>query len=115
MTSAIELFNSLQLFYKTLGLDIHDSSHLCQQTNLPNARSLFLLISSLQLFLSPLAFFLFKARTAEFTSFYISITIICVVVNITTVAYETSKLIGKYEEIIEKQNRSIEFYSIYNR
>lgn len=106
MAGEIKLFLTIQKFYKTMGLNIH-STQLCQSKCLPSAKRLLLLISSAQLLVSSAAFLLFEAKTTiEYAiSFYISITILSVMVDITTVLWKIKKiveLIGKYEEFLAK-------------
>lgn len=99
MPGAMELFNTQRKFYETLGFAIHPNCRI-------SAKYLIFLISSIQLFISTTAFFLFEARTAvEYgMSFYISITIVVSMVNISTIGWkmeEVLALIRNYEEFIE--------------
>lgn len=106
MSCVVKLFITQRKLYKTLGFDIYQSQ-LCQSKCLSSAKSLFFLISSLQLFISTTAFFLYEAQTADEygMSFYISITILAVAINATSVAWQIDKifiLMRNYEEFIDK-------------
>lgn len=105
-TSVVKLFNTQRKLYKTLGLYIH-RSQLWHSTGLATAKSLFFLISAVQFFITTTAFFLFEAQTInEYgMSFYISITILAVAINTTTIAWQIdqiSRLMRNYEEFIDK-------------
>lgn len=106
MSTVVKLFDTQQKLYKTLGFDIYQSQS-CHSKCLISIKSLFFLISSLQLFISTTAFFLFEARTVDEygMSFYISITIFSVSINITTIAWKMDEifvLLRNYEEFIDK-------------
>lgn len=107
MAVVIKLFHTLQSFYKSLGLQIR-LSQSCRSQYLLSAINLFLSISTVQLFLSTSAFFLFEAQTADEygISFYISITVLSVIVDIGSVAWNINKiltLIGNYEKFLKKR------------
>lgn len=111
MTGRIDLFHNVQIFFKTMGFN-NNPSQSYHQKNFPSAKSWFLLIASVQLFLSSLAFFLFEARTTDEygISFFMSITILSVTINILTVAWKIDKilkLIAKNEEFLEKSPFSL--------
>lgn len=84
-----------------MGFDNRSSSQPCRLKNL------LLSISTVQLFISSSAFFLFEAQTADEygISFFVSLTILSMMANILSVAWNIDKilmLIGKYEKFLEK-------------
>lgn len=114
MSSVVKLFDTQQKLYKTLGFDIYQSQS-CHSKCSISIKSLFFLISSMQLFISTTAFFLFEARTVDEygMSFYISITIFSVSINITTIAWKMDEifvLLRNYGEFIDKSQFLFEKY-----
>lgn len=72
-----------------------------------SAKSLFFRISTMLLFISTAAYFLFEAQTADECglSFYVSITVMTVTVYTSKIAWKLNKifkLIRNYEEFIDK-------------
>ena len=106
MSSVIKLFHTLKIFYKKIGLSVLPSQ-LHQPTCSLNLLNICLLISPIPLYISSTAFYLFEAETADEngTSFYISVTIFAIAINISIIASKMTKilaLIEKYEEFITK-------------
>lgn len=104
MPNAIKLFHLLQKFYKSLGLDIQPN-RLDLKCSL-NLKNIFIFIFPMHLFISSVAFFLFKAQTADeySVSFFVSITTFFATMNFLTIARKMANilmLIGKYEAFIE--------------
>lgn len=100
MAGVIELFCTIKSFYKSMGL--YPNHKKC----LISAKNIFLSISIIQLFITSSAYLLFQAKTSDEygISFYISITLLSVMVNISNTAWKIDKiltLIGKYEKFIE--------------
>ena len=106
MAGAFNFFITIQEFYKSMGLDTR-SPQTYFSKRLVFTKSLFLFSFTVQLFISSSAYLLFEARTADELgiSFYISITILSVMINTVSVAWRIDEifvLIGKYEEFVEK-------------
>lgn len=112
MAGSIKLFQSVQKFNKTMGLDIlhqrqFSKNHLQFNLSAKLIKSLFFILSTMQLFISSTAFFLIKAQTsADYgISFYVSLTTFCVLINFVTVAWRMDNiltLINRYEKFIGK-------------
>lgn len=106
MSGIIKLFHTLKIFYKTIGVYISQSESSQLEYSF-NAINVFLLISPIPLYISSTAYFLFKAQTPDEngTSFYISITILAIAINISNIVWKMAKiltLINRYEEFISK-------------
>lgn len=95
MPSTIKLFRTLKKFYK--------------KTVSFNVINVFLFYSYVIIYIATTAFFFLEAQTADEngTSFYASITLLAIAINISISAWKMSKilaLIEKYEEFIAKSS-----------
>lgn len=105
MSSVIKLFNTLKKHYKIFGLDISPSQSSHEAKFTFHATNIFQLISPVPLYVSSTAFFFFKAQTPDEngTSFYVSITLLTIAINIVVFEWKMPKimeLIERYEEFI---------------
>lgn len=102
MAGRIKLFSTFQKLHESMSLKATSPKYLI------NPKNIFLSISTVQLFITSSAYFFFGAKTTDehAISFFISITILSVVINVSTIALkytdEILTLIGKYEQFIEK-------------
>lgn len=105
MDSQFKLFSLNRKLYKSMGLLASPSSPSCRSKIL----NIFLFISTVLLFITTSAYFLFEANTADDrgVTFFISMANLFTMINIVSTALQIDKillLINNYEQFITKSS-----------